>query len=52
MKDMTYLTLAMFRLVEPVSGSIMIDGEDLSRMGLHDCRSKLTILPQVSHVLH
>lgn len=40
------LTLAMFRLVEPVSGSIMIDGEDLSRMGLHDCRSKLTILPQ------
>jgi ABC-type transport system involved in Fe-S cluster assembly fused permease/ATPase subunit len=37
----------MFRLVEPVSGSIMIDGEDLSRMGLHDCRSKVVPTPLI-----
>lgn len=40
------LTVALFRLVEPVSGAIMVDGENLSHMGLHDCRSKITILPQ------
>ncbi|XP_078337789.1 multidrug resistance-associated protein 1-like isoform X2 [Crassostrea virginica] len=40
------LTLALFRLIEPVSGSIEIDGEKLNDLGLHDCRSKLTILPQ------
>ncbi|XP_069110729.1 ATP-binding cassette sub-family C member 3-like [Argopecten irradians] len=40
------LTLALFRLIEPAGGSIIIDGENLNRMGLHDCRSRLTILPQ------
>ncbi|XP_060068351.1 multidrug resistance-associated protein 1-like [Ylistrum balloti] len=40
------LTLALFRLIEPANGSIIIDGENLNRMGLHDCRSRLTILPQ------
>ena len=33
--------------MEPVSGTIIVDGENLSHMGLHDCRSKITILPQV-----
>lgn len=40
------LTLALFRLIEPESGSIVIDGENIAGMGLHDCRSKLTVLPQ------
>ncbi|XP_056008627.1 ATP-binding cassette sub-family C member 3-like [Ostrea edulis] len=40
------LALALFRLIEPVSGNIEIDGERLTDLGLHDCRSKLTILPQ------
>ncbi|XP_062606443.1 multidrug resistance-associated protein 1-like [Saccostrea cucullata] len=40
------LTLALFRLIEPTSGSIIIDKENLSHMGLHDSRSRLTILPQ------
>ncbi|XP_071120825.1 multidrug resistance-associated protein 1-like isoform X2 [Mytilus edulis] len=40
------LTLALFRLIEPASGRIIVDEENLYIMGLHDCRSKLTILPQ------
>ncbi|XP_048752627.2 ATP-binding cassette sub-family C member 3-like isoform X3 [Ostrea edulis] len=40
------LTLSLFRLIEPVSGNIEIDGERLTYLGLHDCRSNLTILPQ------
>ncbi|XP_048728231.2 multidrug resistance-associated protein 1-like [Ostrea edulis] len=40
------LTLALFRLIEPTSGSIVIDKENLAHLGLHDSRSRLTILPQ------
>ncbi|ESO03679.1 hypothetical protein HELRODRAFT_157076 [Helobdella robusta] len=40
------LTLALFRLIEPSEGCIRIDGVDISSIGLHQLRSKLTILPQ------
>ena len=40
------LTYSVFRLLEPVSGAIKIDGEEVSKFGLHDLRSRLTILPQ------
>lgn len=40
------LTVALFRMIEPVSGSILIDGLDIAEMGLHDLRSGLTIIPQ------
>lgn len=40
------LTLALFRLVEAAGGSITIDGENISKLGLHDVRGKLTIIPQ------
>ena len=32
------LTVALFRLVEAAGGGIAIDGEDISKMGLHDLR--------------
>lgn len=40
------MTLALFRLIEAATGSISIDALDVSRIGLHDLRSKLTIIPQ------
>ncbi|XP_063401135.1 multidrug resistance-associated protein 1-like [Mytilus trossulus] len=42
----TSLSQAIFRLIEPTTGRIIVDGEDISMMGLHDCRSKVTVLPQ------
>ncbi|EGE02097.1 ABC multidrug transporter [Trichophyton equinum CBS 127.97] len=37
---------ALFRLTELSGGSIMIDGIDISTIGLHDLRSRLAIIPQ------
>lgn len=36
----------LFRLVEISSGSITVDGIDISKIGLHDLRSRLAIIPQ------
>lgn len=40
------LTLALFRVIEAAEGHIAIDGIDTSKLGLHDLRSKLAIIPQ------
>ena len=40
------LTLALFRFLEAKSGSIHIDGVDISKITLYDLRSRLAIIPQ------
>uniref|UniRef100_A0A1I8GXG4 ABC-type glutathione-S-conjugate transporter n=1 Tax=Macrostomum lignano TaxID=282301 RepID=A0A1I8GXG4_9PLAT len=40
------LTLCLFRIVEAARGRVLIDGEDIRRLGLHQLRSRITILPQ------
>ncbi|CAL9245809.1 unnamed protein product [Arabidopsis halleri] len=42
----TTLISALFRLVEPVGGKIVVDGVDISRIGVHDLRSRFGIIPQ------
>ncbi|KAH6876396.1 hypothetical protein B0T10DRAFT_414530 [Thelonectria olida] len=40
------LTLALFRFLETRSGSILIDGLDISKINLNALRSQLSIIPQ------
>lgn len=40
------LALALFRIIEPKTGTIDVDSVDISKIGLHDLRSKMTIIPQ------
>ncbi|KAH7888221.1 P-loop containing nucleoside triphosphate hydrolase protein, partial [Phlebopus sp. FC_14] len=40
------LLLALFRIIEASSGQILIDGVDISELGLHDLRSVISIVPQ------
>lgn len=40
------LTLALFRIIESAGGKIIIDDIDISKIGLHSLRSRLTIIPQ------
>nr|WMI51950.1 ABCD3 [Dermanyssus gallinae] len=40
------LTLALFRIIEPSYGRIVIDDIDIALLGLHELRSRLTMIPQ------
>lgn len=41
------LTLGLFRIIERAEGHIFIDGVDIAQLGLHELRSRITIIPQV-----
>ena len=41
------LALALVRIIEAATGSITIDGVPIATLGLHNLRSRLTIIPQV-----
>ncbi|KAF9007916.1 ATP-binding cassette transporter [Cyathus striatus] len=45
------LALSFFRFVEPTEGRILVDGTDISKIGLTDLRSRLTIIPQDPTIL-
>ncbi|KAK7930093.1 hypothetical protein WMY93_006488 [Mugilogobius chulae] len=40
------LFLALFRMVELTQGQILLDGLDISTVGIHQLRSRLAIIPQ------
>jgi ABC-type multidrug transport system fused ATPase/permease subunit len=39
-------SVALYRIVELTSGSILVDGVDISKVGLTDLRNGLAIIPQ------
>lgn len=41
------LMSTLFRIVEPSGGRVLIDGQDLAHVPLHQLRSKLALVPQV-----
>lgn len=41
------LTNCLFRIIEAAEGCILIDNIDISTVGLHDLRNRITIIPQV-----
>uniref|UniRef100_A0A8C5TE91 ABC-type glutathione-S-conjugate transporter n=1 Tax=Malurus cyaneus samueli TaxID=2593467 RepID=A0A8C5TE91_9PASS len=40
------LAVGLLRLVEAAEGAILIDGHDIAQLGLHDLRTKITVVPQ------
>lgn len=38
----------LYRIIEAESGVVSIDGVDVRKLGLHDLRSRLSIIPQDS----
>uniref|UniRef100_A0A8C4NUZ9 ABC-type glutathione-S-conjugate transporter n=1 Tax=Dicentrarchus labrax TaxID=13489 RepID=A0A8C4NUZ9_DICLA len=45
------LALGIFRILEAAKGKIFIDGVNIADIGLHDLRSRITIIPQVRHLV-
>ena len=45
------LFVSLLRMVEP-TGSIQIDGAEVTQIGLTDLRSNISVIPQVGKVSH
>ncbi|CAN7975420.1 unnamed protein product, partial [Ixodes persulcatus] len=46
------ITLSLFRIVEAASGKIVVDDVDIADLGLHDLRSRITIIVQDPVLFH
>lgn len=53
------LSLALFRMMEPTKGELLVDGRDVLQMGLHDLRSRLrfvtvliSVLTSINHIVY
>ncbi|KAJ3397113.1 Multidrug resistance-associated protein 1 [Lobulomyces angularis] len=44
------ISMALFRIINASEGSISIDGVDISKIGLTDLRSRMTIIPQDPYI--
>lgn len=44
------ICLSLLRIIEPMQGRILIDGIDITKIGLNILRRKITIIPQVSTI--
>ncbi len=40
------ILMALFRMVEPEGGRVVIDGVDIATLGVRHLRSKMSIIPQ------
>ncbi|CAN7939451.1 unnamed protein product, partial [Ixodes hexagonus] len=40
------IALSLFRIIEAAAGKIVVDDVDIATLGLHDLRSRITIIPQ------
>lgn len=40
------LAMSILRFIDPVNGKIVIDGIDISEIGIYDLRSRITFIPQ------
>ncbi|KAJ7062906.1 hypothetical protein C8F01DRAFT_986153 [Mycena amicta] len=40
------LAMSLLRFVDPSSGKIIVDGIDISKIGIYDLRSRMTFIPQ------
>ncbi|CAN8003963.1 unnamed protein product [Ixodes hexagonus] len=46
------ITLSLFRIIEAAAGKIVVDDVDIAALGLHDLRSRITIIPQDPVLFH
>ena len=46
----TSIMQALFRLVEISEGKMLIDGQDISKVGLHSLRRKISVIPQTPFI--